>query len=173
MSSYCCNRHLWCYDGGRLGRVKTVTLNLTPLLLTRPIFSSILEFHHGAFVSKTFARPKKTPALQAKPSAEIKLISNLRRIWNSSAINSSNQNAFSHLRDLRPSFKMAVQLQNYVLPFGSKPRPSEKKTHLVFREAKRVSRERGISWSTQDQQKSKLWLREVRFSRGHWERSVR
>ena len=100
-------------------------------------------------------------------------MSNSKRFWNSCAINSSNQNAFSHLRDLRPSFKMAVQLQDYVLPFGSEPRPSKKKTHLVFREAKRVSRERGISWSTQDQQKSKLWVREVRFSRGHWERSIR
>ena len=35
------------------------------LLLTRPIFSSLFEFQHGAFTGKTFARPKKTPALQA------------------------------------------------------------------------------------------------------------
>ena len=37
----------------------------TPLLLTRPIFSSLFEFQHGVFAGKTFARPKKTPALQA------------------------------------------------------------------------------------------------------------
>ena len=29
------------------------------------MFSSLLEFQHGAFASKTCARPKKTPALQA------------------------------------------------------------------------------------------------------------
>ena len=50
LCSYCCNRHLRCYDGGRLGS---------------PIFSSLLEFQHCAFASKTFARPMKTPALQA------------------------------------------------------------------------------------------------------------
>ena len=33
---------------------------------TRLISTSLLEFQHGAFVSKTFARPKKTPALQAR-----------------------------------------------------------------------------------------------------------
>ena len=92
LRSYCCNRHLWCYDGGRLGRVKIVTLRVgagakegqgegggekliwhflfslpapTPLLLTRPIFSSLFEFQQGAFACKTFLRPKKTPALQA------------------------------------------------------------------------------------------------------------
>ena len=30
-----------------------------------PIFSCLFEFQHGAFASKTFARPKKTFALQA------------------------------------------------------------------------------------------------------------
>ena len=59
--SYCCNRHL-CYDRRRLGRVKIVTLRVgakakegkrggggekTPLLLTRPIFSSLFEFQHA------------------------------------------------------------------------------------------------------------------------------
>ena len=34
-------------------------------LLTSPISSSLLEFQHGAFARKTFARPKKTLALQA------------------------------------------------------------------------------------------------------------
>ena len=80
LSSYCCNRHL-CYDGGRLGRVKIVTLRVgarakegkrggggekkkhpTPLLLTLPSF----RVSTCAFASKTFVRPKKTPALQAK-----------------------------------------------------------------------------------------------------------
>ena len=65
LCSYCCNRHL-CYDGGRLGRVKIVTLRVsarakegkregggekkkhpTPLLLTRPIFSPLFEFQHA------------------------------------------------------------------------------------------------------------------------------
>ena len=32
---------------------------------TRLISTSLLEFQHSAFASKTFARPKKTPALQA------------------------------------------------------------------------------------------------------------
>ena len=33
---------------------------------TRLISTSLLEFQHGAFASTTFARPKKTPALQAR-----------------------------------------------------------------------------------------------------------
>ena len=37
-----------------------------PLLLTRPISSSLVDFQQGAFASKTFARTKKTPALQAE-----------------------------------------------------------------------------------------------------------
>ena len=66
LCSYFCNRHL-CYDGGRSGRVKIVTLRVgvrakegkrggggekkiplppNPLLLTRPIFSSLFEFQH-------------------------------------------------------------------------------------------------------------------------------
>ena len=51
--------HLLFYDGGRLGRVKIV---LRPSVV---ISSSLLEIQHGGFASKTFARPKKTPALQA------------------------------------------------------------------------------------------------------------
>ena len=35
-----------------------------PLPLTCPISSSLREFQHGALRAKTFARPKKTPALQ-------------------------------------------------------------------------------------------------------------
>ena len=82
-SCLCCNRHR-CYDRGRLGRVKIVTLGVgarakegkragegekkifsslflppTPLLLTRPIFSPRFEFQHA------LSRPKKTRALQA------------------------------------------------------------------------------------------------------------
>ena len=49
LCSYCCNRYLWCYDVGRLDC---------------PIFSSLFEFQHCAFGSKTFARPMKTHALQ-------------------------------------------------------------------------------------------------------------
>ena len=37
----------------------------TPLLLTRPIFSSIYEFQRSAFRAK-HARPQETPALQAR-----------------------------------------------------------------------------------------------------------
>ena len=81
--SYYCNHHL-CYDGGRLGRVKTVTLRVgarakegkkwgggekNTLLFPRPLpdsfwlapFSPLLPT--CAFARKTFARPKKTPAL--------------------------------------------------------------------------------------------------------------
>ena len=38
-----------------------------PLPLTRPIFSSLLEFQHGAFADKSIRAPdeSKTPALQA------------------------------------------------------------------------------------------------------------
>ena len=36
----------------------------TPLLLTRPILSSLFEFQRGAFASKTLARPRETLALQ-------------------------------------------------------------------------------------------------------------
>ena len=60
LCSYCCNRHL-CYDGGRLGTVKIVTLRVAArakeekrggggekaLLLTRPIFSPLFEFQHA------------------------------------------------------------------------------------------------------------------------------
>ena len=52
-----------CYDGGRLGRVEVVTLRVGPF--DSPIFSLLFEFENGAFASKTFPRPKKTPALQA------------------------------------------------------------------------------------------------------------
>ena len=38
---YCCNRHLWCYDGGRLGRVKIATLRVgAPSPAFSPLFWS-------------------------------------------------------------------------------------------------------------------------------------
>ena len=85
LCSYCCNSHL-CYDGGRLGRVKMVTLRVgawakegkrgeknTPssLLSPRPLPHSFwldpfsVRVSTCAFARKTFARTKKTPALQA------------------------------------------------------------------------------------------------------------
>ena len=58
LCSYCCNRHL-CYDGERLGRVKI------PALFYSPHFLPSFRVSTSAFASKTFACPKKTPALQA------------------------------------------------------------------------------------------------------------
>ena len=60
LCSYCCNRRL-CYDGGRLGRVKIVTLRVgAPLLLTRPIFSPLFEFQHALSRAKhSCARRKR------------------------------------------------------------------------------------------------------------------
>ena len=76
---YFCNRHL-CYDGGRLGRVKIVTLRVgarakegkrggggekkipllpTPLLLTRPIFSPLFEFQHALLQAKHLCARRK------------------------------------------------------------------------------------------------------------------
>ena len=87
LCSYCCNRHL-CYDGGRLGRVKIVTLRVgargeegkggggknTRFLFSFPApypapfdsthFLPSFRVSTCAFASKTFARPMKTPALQ-------------------------------------------------------------------------------------------------------------
>ena len=88
LCSCCCSCHLWFHDRGRLGRAtlrvgarlkegegegrEKNTLNSPslsppppPLPFTRPISSSLLEFQHGTFVTKTFVRPKKTPALEA------------------------------------------------------------------------------------------------------------
>ena len=53
LCSYCCNRYLCCYDGGRLGRVKIVTLRVVPF---SPLFSSFNMAFSGV---KTFARLKK------------------------------------------------------------------------------------------------------------------
>ena len=50
--------------GGRLLFPLIARSSAPPLLLTRPI-SSLLDFQHGAFEGKTFARAKKTPALKA------------------------------------------------------------------------------------------------------------
>ena len=90
--SYCCSRHLWFYDRGRLGRVEVVTLRIGarakegkggggeekkyavfPSLSPPPsrslwhvpfppLFGS---FNMALSRAKPFARPKKTPALQA------------------------------------------------------------------------------------------------------------
>ena len=62
LCSYCCNRHL-CYDGGRLGRVKIVTLRVEARAKEGP--PPLFQVSTCAFASKTFAHPKKTPALQA------------------------------------------------------------------------------------------------------------
>ena len=86
-SKYCCSRHLWFYDRGRLGRVEIVTLTVgarakegkgggggekknlfslpapSPLPLTRPISSSLREVSTWRF-REQIARSKKTPALQ-------------------------------------------------------------------------------------------------------------
>ena len=67
LCSYCCNRRL-CYDGGRLGRVKIVTLRVGAGAKEgegEGIFLPSFRVSTCAFASKTFARPKKTPALQA------------------------------------------------------------------------------------------------------------
>ena len=65
---YCCNCHL-CYDGWRLGRVKTLTLRVGarvkegkrggPLLLTRPIFSPLFEFQHAHWGSVHIHAPEE------------------------------------------------------------------------------------------------------------------
>ena len=80
LCSYCCNRDL-CYGGGRLGRVKIVALGVGtrakegknggggekkyPAPFDSPHFLPSFRVSTCAFASKTFARPKKTPALQA------------------------------------------------------------------------------------------------------------
>ena len=100
LCSVCWNCHLWCYDIGRLGRVKVVTLRIgarakegkgegrgekkyflfslptpSPAPFDSSHFLSLFEFQHGIFIGKTFTLPKKTPALQAIASADIKLLS--------------------------------------------------------------------------------------------------
>ena len=59
---YFCNHHL-CYDGGRLGRVKIVTLRVGARAKKGP--PPLFRVSTCSFASKTFAHPKKTPALQA------------------------------------------------------------------------------------------------------------
>ena len=46
-------------EGRKYGVFSSLSPPPTPFLLTRPIFSSLFEFQHGAFAGKTFARPKK------------------------------------------------------------------------------------------------------------------
>ena len=95
----CCNRH-FCYTGGRLGRLKIVTLRVgarvkegksggggekkkrhflfslpAPYIapFDSPHFLPSSRVSTCAFASKTFARPKKTPALQANTLTVIKI----------------------------------------------------------------------------------------------------
>ena len=91
LCSYCCNHHLWFYDGGRLGRVKIVTLRVgarakkgkeggegtkkcflfslsTPSHTSFDLSHFLLSFESSNMAfsqAKTFAHPKKMPALQA------------------------------------------------------------------------------------------------------------
>ena len=73
LCSYCYERHLWFYDGGRLGRVKIVTLR---------IGANLKHFHLSSGVSTwrfyeqkhCMARPKETPALQARKVINIQRI---------------------------------------------------------------------------------------------------
>ena len=66
---HCCSRHLWFYDSGRSRRVEIVTLRvgakakegkggLAP-------FPPLFGFNMALSRAKTFACPKKTPAMQA------------------------------------------------------------------------------------------------------------
>ena len=74
LCSYCCNRHLWFYDGGRLGRVNIVTLR---------VGANLKHFHLSSGVSTwrfheqkhCMARPKETPALQARKVINIQRVS--------------------------------------------------------------------------------------------------
>ena len=75
--SYCCSRHLWFYDSGRLGRVEIVTLRVGvrakegkevflfslptpfPLPLTRPISSSLREVSTWRFREQKHLRARR------------------------------------------------------------------------------------------------------------------
>ena len=81
LCSYCCNRHL-CYDGGRLGRVKIVTLGAPPS--PSPFFPASFDSPHFlpsfrvstcAFASKTFAHPKKLPSPKCPAPPPKKILS--------------------------------------------------------------------------------------------------
>ena len=73
--SYWCSRHLRFYDSGRLGRVEIVTLGVSarakegspvPAPFGSPHFLlSSGSFNMALSLTKTFARRKKTPSLQA------------------------------------------------------------------------------------------------------------
>ena len=73
LCSYCYKRRLWFYDGGRLGRVKIVTLR---------IGANLKHFHLSSGVSTwrfheqkhCMARPKETPALQGRRLINIQRI---------------------------------------------------------------------------------------------------
>ena len=89
--SYCCSRHFWFYDRGRLGRVEILTLKNPQVPLWVPLVrrEGARPHHRSLWLSpfpplfgstallraKTFARPKKTPVLQAKRNQSVILTS--------------------------------------------------------------------------------------------------
>ena len=66
-------------EGRGRGEKNLLSPRPPPLLLTRPIFSILLELQHGSVASKTFVRQKKTPALQANDKL-VAIQSNLHNI---------------------------------------------------------------------------------------------
>ena len=105
LCSYCCNRHL-CYDGGRLGRVKIVTLRVgarakeakrggggeknTPLLLTRPIFSPLFEFQHA------LSRANHSRARRKRLHCRLSQIERFQLTWPTSMLIYWNKTKFLH-----------------------------------------------------------------------------
>ena len=62
-------------EKGGGGREKTTLSLLSPLPRSFWLIPFSPLFLHGTFAGKTFAHPKKTPALQAISSADVKLLS--------------------------------------------------------------------------------------------------
>ena len=60
--NYSCSLHLWFYDSGRLRREEA------------PFPPLLGKFQQALSRAKTFARPKKTPALQANPKHSTKAL---------------------------------------------------------------------------------------------------
>ena len=60
LCSYCYKRHLWFYDGGRLGRVKIVTLRIGANLKHFHLSSGVSTLR--VFSSKNIGAPEETPA---------------------------------------------------------------------------------------------------------------
>ena len=63
LCSYCYKRDLWFYDGGRLGRVKIVTLRIGANLKHFHLSSGVSTWR--VFSSKNIGAPEETPAQQA------------------------------------------------------------------------------------------------------------